>query len=68
MSQEIADEAATVEEIVQRLAVKFPDHSPDTIRAIVVEDYEELNDAHVRDFVAVLVEKQSKKRLKKLPA
>lgn len=67
MSQEIADEAATVEEIVQRLAVKFPDHSPDTIRAIVTEDYEELNDAHVRDFVAVLVEKQSKKRLKKLP-
>lgn len=68
MSQEIADEAATVEEIVQRLAVKFPDHSPDTIRSIVTEDYEELNDAHVRDFVAVLVEKQSKKRLKKLSA
>jgi hypothetical protein len=66
MSQEIADDAATIEEIVQRLSVKFPDHSADTIRAVVTEDYAELGDAHVRDFVAVLVEKQSKKRLKKL--
>ncbi|KRA24009.1 hypothetical protein ASD65_05915 [Microbacterium sp. Root61] len=66
MTDEI-EEAATIEEIVQRLSVRFPSIPADTVRATVAEAYEELRDAHVRDFVAVLVEKQAKKRLKQLP-
>lgn len=66
MTDEIED-AATIEEIVQRLSVRFPAIPADTVRATVTEAYEELGDAHVRDFVAVLVEKQAKKRLKQLP-
>jgi len=60
------DDAAAIEEIVQRLVIRFPLISQDTIRETVTDAYEELRDAHVRDFVGVLVEKESKKRLKRL--
>ncbi|MET0673035.1 MAG: hypothetical protein ABWY37_06045 [Microbacterium pygmaeum] len=66
MPHDLADDANTIQEIVDRLSAKFPQHSVDTVRAVVTESYNELNEAHVRDFVAVLVEKQAKKRLKHL--
>ncbi|WP_091487237.1 three-helix bundle dimerization domain-containing protein [Microbacterium pygmaeum] len=66
MPHDLADDANTIQEIVDRLCAKFPQHSVDTVRAVVTESYDELNEAHVRDFVAVLVEKQAKKRLKHL--
>ncbi|WP_414684351.1 three-helix bundle dimerization domain-containing protein, partial [Microbacterium sp.] len=45
---------------------QFPDRPTATIREVVTQSYEEFNDARVRDFVEVLVEKQAKKRLKHL--
>ena len=66
MSDDIADDSASIEEIVERLTTRFPERSVETIRSVVTESYAELSEAHVRDFVAVLVEKQSKKRLKHL--
>ena len=59
-----ADQA--ISEIVDRLSAQFPDRPTETIRAVVTQSYEEFNDARVRDFVEVLVEKQAKKRLKHL--
>ncbi|HEX5728508.1 three-helix bundle dimerization domain-containing protein, partial [Microbacterium sp.] len=56
----------TISEIVDRLSVQFPDRPTATIREVVTQSYEEFNDARVRDFVEVLVEKQAKKRLKHL--
>jgi hypothetical protein len=58
----------TIAEIVERLSARFPDYPSSVVREVVTQAYEELNDAHVRDFVEVLVEKQSKKRLKHLDA
>jgi hypothetical protein len=58
----------TIAEISERLGVRFPDSPSGTIREVVTEAYGELEDARVRDFVEVLVEKQAKKRLKSLTA
>ncbi|GAA2011046.1 three-helix bundle dimerization domain-containing protein [Microbacterium ulmi] len=68
MTQDIADDAAAIDEIVERLTERFPALPATTIREVVVGEYEGLDGAHVRDFVAVLVEKQAKKRLKTLGA
>lgn len=67
MTQEIADDAAAIDEIVERLSERYPSLPATTIREVVQAEYGKLDDAHVRDFVAVLVEKQAKKRLKSLP-
>ncbi|GAA1974093.1 three-helix bundle dimerization domain-containing protein [Microbacterium pumilum] len=68
MTHEPPDADTTITEIVERLGVRFPAYPTSTIRDVVTESYNELNDAHVRDFVEVLVEKQAKKRLKHLDA
>jgi hypothetical protein len=57
-----ADQAIT--EIVGRLSTRFPSYPTLTIREIVSHAYEQFNDALVRDFVEVLVEKQAKQQLK----
>jgi hypothetical protein len=56
----------TINEIVDRLAGRFPDIPTSTVRDVVTQSYNELADARVRDFVEVLVEKQAKKQLKQL--
>ncbi|SFR92304.1 Protein of unknown function [Microbacterium sp. cf046] len=56
----------TIDEIVERLATRFPDYPTSTVRDVVTQTYAEFEDARVRDFVEVLVEKQAKKRLKHL--
>jgi hypothetical protein len=66
MTHEPPDADATIAEIVERLGVKFPSYPTSTIRDVVTQTYHELDDAQVRDFVEVLVEKQAKKRLKSL--
>ena len=66
MTHEPPDADATIAEIVERLSVKFPSYPTSTIRDVVTQAYHDLDDAHVRDFVEVLVEKQAKKRLKHL--
>ena len=64
MTHEPPTADVAIGEITDRLSAQFPDRSTETIRAVVKDTYEEFNDAHVRDFVEVLVEKQAKKRLK----
>ena len=66
MTHEPPPAEATITEISDRLAVRFPTTPPATIRDVVTQAYDELADARVRDFVEVLVEKQAKKRLKHL--
>ncbi len=68
MTHEPPDAEATIAEIVERLALRFPDVPTPTITDVVTEAYNDMADARVRDFVEVLVEKQAKKRLKALPA
>lgn len=66
MTHEPPDADTTITEIAARLSVKFPSIPAATVKDTVAHAYEELNDAHVRDFVEVLVEKQANKRLKHL--
>lgn len=56
----------TISDITDRLALRFPAIPVETIRAEVTRAHEDFEDARVRDFVEVLVEKQAKKRLKRL--
>ena len=66
MTHEPPDAEETIAAIVERLGTRFPELPTSTIREVVTQAYDELADAHVRDFVEVLVEKQAKKRLKHL--
>lgn len=66
MPHRTPEETGSIEEIVERLRARFPDVPEETVRSVVEDSSDELHDAHVRDFVAVLVEKQAKKRLKAL--
>lgn len=66
MTHEPPAAEATITEITERLGVRFPGIPSGTIHQVVAEAYSELEDARVRDFVEVLVEKQAKKRLKAL--
>ncbi|WP_404430988.1 hypothetical protein LG299_13225 [Microbacterium lacus] len=68
MTHEPPPAEKTIAEIVERLSAKFPDLPEATVVEVVTESYNELADAKVKDFVEVLVEKQSKKRLKALNA
>jgi hypothetical protein len=66
MTHEPPSREATIAEIVERLSERFPEMAASTVREVVAETYDEFEDARVRDFVEVLVEKQAKKRLKQL--
>ena len=68
MTHEPPPAEVTINEIVERLTVRFPTTPTATITDVVTQAYEELADARVRDFVEVLVEKQAKKQLKHLNA
>lgn len=61
-----ADDGATINELVERLSAGFPDVPLNAVRDVVMKAYNEISDAHVRDFIAVLVEKQAKKTLRSL--
>lgn len=64
MTLDISNEDAMIDEIVERLSTRFPTRTPEEVREVVSEAYEAFAGAPVRDFVAVLAEKQAKKRLK----
>ena len=59
-------EQRSVDEVVERLSGKFPNVDVNRIREIVVAEHEAYDGSRVRDFVPVLVEKSSKKRVKAL--
>lgn len=55
-----------IDEVIDRLAEKYPDVDRGRIREIVDEEHRAFDGRPVRDFVPVLVEKNSKKRVKAL--
>ena len=58
------DEASAVDEVVDRLAARFPDVSRDRVAAIVGEEHLELEGNPIRDFIPVLVEREARERLR----
>jgi hypothetical protein len=59
------DETQAIDQVVDRLAERFPSLERDHIADVVDEEHRQLDEGRVRDFVPVLVEKAAKKRLKK---
>ncbi len=50
--------------VVQRLSERFPAVDEDEIRALAAEEFQTYDDAHVRDFIPVLVERSVRVRLR----
>lgn len=59
------DEAQAIDQVIDRLAERFPSLERDHIANVVDEEHRTLDGGRVRDFVPVLVERAAKKRLKK---
>ncbi|WP_205750249.1 three-helix bundle dimerization domain-containing protein [Cryobacterium sp. SO1] len=59
------DETQAIDQVIDRLAQRFPSLERDHIASVVQDEHEQLEDGRVRDFVPVLVEKAAKNRLKK---
>lgn len=55
-----------IDDVIDRLAEKYPGVDRRRIREIVDEEHHAFDGRPVRDFVPVLVEKSSKKRVKAL--
>ena len=68
MTHDIPDEQSALEQVAERLGKRFPQLEAATIEATVNDVYASLADAHVRDFLPVLVEREAKKQLKKSTA
>ena len=63
------DEPTELDQVVQRLGVRFQHLSPDVVARAVSDSAADLSDATVRDFVPLLVERQARDRLQaKAPA
>jgi hypothetical protein len=60
------EEARAIEQVVQRLAARFPQTPTETIAALVAEVHRELDGKPIRDFVPVLVERAARDRLTQL--
>ena len=58
------EEARAVDEVVDRLAARFPAVSRDHVAAIVGEEHLELEGNPIRDFVPVLIEHEARERLR----
>ena len=59
------DETQAIDQVINRLAERFPSLERDHIAKVVDDELRQLDGGRVRDFVPVLVEKGAKKRLKK---
>lgn len=57
------DERRAVEDITARLAVEFSQTPRERVSAIVGQAHHELDGTPIRDFVAILVERQARERL-----
>jgi hypothetical protein len=54
------NEAAQIEQVIERLTAQFPAESPAEIELLVHRIHERFADARVRDFVPLLVEKAAR--------
>jgi len=58
------EKQSTVEQVVDRLAGRFPDADRGRIAGIVSEEYDALDSGRIRTFIPTLVEKGAKARLR----
>ena len=65
---DLVEERRALAEISARLERKYPHVPDDRIKSVVNDSYHELDDAHIRTFVGILVEKQANDRLDSTPA
>jgi hypothetical protein len=61
-------EARDTADIIERLIARYPHISAATVQQVVAEETRGFDDAHVRDFVPVFVERQAKARLDRADA
>jgi hypothetical protein len=66
MAKELSDDE-TIEQVVDRLQEKFPDTPRDEIERVARSEFDEFAGRPVKDYLAILVERSAKKRLKKAP-
>ncbi|MCS5723295.1 hypothetical protein N1028_18225 [Herbiconiux sp. CPCC 203407] len=64
MAKELTDEDI-IQQIVDRLQAKFPDTPRADIERAARAEFDDLAGRPVRDYLAILVERSTKKRLKK---
>jgi hypothetical protein len=57
------DESRAVTEVVQRLALSYPELPPDVVEHTVQASHERFAGSPIRDFVPVLVERMAKSSL-----
>ncbi|AUG29809.1 hypothetical protein JVX92_02135 [Microbacterium hominis] len=65
MSTQPADPEAVIQEIVERLEVRFPNAPASAVRAAVEEARDHFSRARVKDFLPVLIEREAKARLER---
>jgi hypothetical protein len=59
------DESHAIDEVVERLADRFPTLERSHVEEIVQDEWHRLDEGRVRDFVPVLVEHDARKRLRR---
>jgi hypothetical protein len=64
MEEREVAEQRSVDEVIDRLAGKYPEVDRAQIEQIVADEHHSFEGRPVRDFVPVLVEKSAKKRVK----
>jgi hypothetical protein len=58
-----ADEQTRIAAVVTRLCERFPQVDPGRVAQAVAEAHRDLDGAHIRDFVPILVEKHARQDL-----
>ena len=58
------DEAHAIEEVIDRLAERFPTLERTHVAEIVTDEWHRLDGGRVRDFIPVLVEHEARERLR----
>jgi hypothetical protein len=64
VAKEVSDED-TIEQVIARLETKYPDTPRADIESATRAEFEQLAGRPVKDYLAILVERATKKRLKK---
>jgi hypothetical protein len=65
MSGSDEEKESTIDQVVERLAGRFPDADRGLIAGIVSEEYDALDSGRIRTFIPTLVEKGAKTRLRR---
>jgi hypothetical protein len=65
MSDSDEEKESTIDQVVERLAGRFPEADRRLIAGIVSEEYDALDSGRIRTFIPTLVEKGAKTRLRR---